>query len=157
MEKEITHETARRSAPVRVRWRHSIAMAIAALATVLCIGGGEAAAQTRPASRGAPAPAATSSATASPSASGVVDVNTAGEEQLVLLPGIGPTKARAILAARQRMGRFRRVEDLLRVRGIGRATLRRIRNMVSLQGGTTMTTRAATSRSAPPADGAGEE
>ena len=156
MEKVITNEAARRTAPVRVRWRQSIAMAIAALATVLCIGGGEAAAQARPPSRGTAA-AATPSATATPSASGVVDVNTAGEEQLVLLPGIGPTKARAILAARQRMGRFRRVEDLLRVRGIGRATLRRIRNMVSLQGGTTMTTRPATSRSAPPADGAGEE
>jgi competence protein ComEA len=46
------------------------------------------------------------------------------------LPGIGPKKADAILALRQRLGRFRQVEDLLKVKGIGRATVRRLRPLV---------------------------
>ena len=48
------------------------------------------------------------------------------------LPGIGPSRARAILALRQRLAKFRAVEDLLRVKGIGRKTLRRIKPNVVL-------------------------
>lgn len=129
--------------------RRVIATMIATFAIAACLGGPEASAQSRPPARAttAAAPSATS-ASPSPSASGVVDVNSATEAELMLLPGVGPTKARAILQTRQRMGRFRRVEDLLRVRGIGRATLRRIRTMVTLQGGTTMTSRPASPRRA---------
>lgn len=136
----------------RSRWRGPIAAAIAALAAVLVVDATDAIAQTRPGAT----PSTTSSATA-PSSTGVVDVNSATEEQLVLLPGIGPSKARAILATRQRMGRFRRVEDLLRVRGIGRATLRRIRPMITVQGGTTLTSRPATSRRPAAEDAPSEE
>lgn len=127
--------------------RRAIAWVIASLAIVTSVAASEAAAQSQARAAGRTAAAATTTSTApTPSASGVVDVNSATEAELVLLPGIGPSKARAILATRQRMGRFRRVEDLLRVRGIGRATLRRIRTMVTLQGGTTMTSRPSTPR-----------
>ncbi|MCS6797821.1 MAG: ComEA family DNA-binding protein [Myxococcota bacterium] len=72
-------------------------------------------------------------------AEGVVNVNTASAEELERLPGIGPARAAAILELRQRLGgRFRTVEDLLRVRGIGRATLRRLRPMMVLSGETTL-------------------
>jgi len=46
------------------------------------------------------------------------------------LPGIGPAKARAIVADREGRGPFRRLEDLARVSGIGPATVSRIAGMV---------------------------
>jgi competence ComEA-like helix-hairpin-helix protein len=61
-----------------------------------------------------------------------VYLNEATVEDLRRLPGIGPKRALAVLALRQRLGRFRQIEDLLRVRGIGRATLRRLRPLVRL-------------------------
>ncbi len=61
-----------------------------------------------------------------------VFLNHAGVEELRRLPGVGPKRAEAIVALRQRMGRFQRVEDLLRVKGIGRTTLRRWRPLLRL-------------------------
>jgi competence protein ComEA len=65
-------------------------------------------------------------------ADGRVILNVASEEELTRLPGIGPSRARAIVALRQRLAKFRAVEDLLRVKGIGRKTLRRIKPNVVL-------------------------
>ncbi|HEY8429081.1 MAG TPA: helix-hairpin-helix domain-containing protein [Sandaracinaceae bacterium] len=78
---------------------------------------------------------------------GVVNIQTATVEQLQLLPGIGPSKAQAIVAFRERRA-FRRVEDLMRVRGIGRATFRRLRPMLTVDGPTTMTAPARAPRAA---------
>ncbi|HZU82737.1 MAG TPA: ComEA family DNA-binding protein [Polyangiaceae bacterium] len=61
-----------------------------------------------------------------------VVLNSATEGDLRRLPGIGPKRASAILALRARLGRFRAVEDLLKVKGIGRATLKRLRPLVRL-------------------------
>ena len=61
-----------------------------------------------------------------------VYVNHAGAEDLRRLPGVGVKRADAILALRQRVGRFQRVEDLLRVKGIGRSTLRKWRPLLRL-------------------------
>lgn len=55
-----------------------------------------------------------------------ININEATAEELVALPGIGPSRAEAIIAERQKR-RFRRVEDILRVPGIGRKTFLRIR------------------------------
>jgi competence protein ComEA len=63
---------------------------------------------------------------------GRIILNVANEDELTKLPGIGPSRARAIVTLRQRLARFRAVEDLLRVKGIGRKTLRRIKPMVVL-------------------------
>jgi competence protein ComEA len=63
-------------------------------------------------------------------ADGKVRINVASEQDLRRLPGIGATRARAILALRERLGRFRRAEDLLRVKGIGRRMLGRLRPLV---------------------------
>ena len=70
---------------------------------------------------------------------GVVNVNTATLEQLVLLPGIGPSRAQAIIESRARH-RFTRVEQLTRIRGIGRKLIRRIRPYVVFEGETTLRT-----------------
>jgi competence protein ComEA len=70
-------------------------------------------------------------------AQGVVNIQTATAEQLQLLRGIGPSRAQAILESRERRP-FRRVEDILRVRGVGRATFRRIRGQLTVEGATTL-------------------
>lgn len=61
-----------------------------------------------------------------------VFVNHASAEELRRLPGVGVKRAEAIVQLRQRVGKFQRVEDLLRVKGIGRATLRKWRPLVRL-------------------------
>lgn len=60
-----------------------------------------------------------------------LDPNAAPEEQLRRLPGVGPVRARAMVEARS-AGRFRTPEDLLRVPGIGEATLARIAGHLAL-------------------------
>ena len=55
-----------------------------------------------------------------------ININEASADELVALPGIGPSRAEAIIAERQKR-RVRRVEDILRVPGIGRKTFLRIR------------------------------
>jgi competence protein ComEA len=79
--------------------------------------------------------------------SGVVNINTASEEELIRLPGVGPSKAKAILALRKRMGKFNRIENLLRVRGIGRKTLRKLHPMLTLKGETTLTAKKSSKKS----------
>jgi competence protein ComEA len=58
-----------------------------------------------------------------------VNINEAGPEELTQLPGIGPSRAQAIIAEREKR-RFRRVEDIIRVPGIGRKTFDRIRDSI---------------------------
>lgn len=72
---------------------------------------------------------------------GVVNLNTATAEELERLPGVGPARAEAIVRLRTRVQRFGRVEDLVRVRGIGRATLRHMRPYLTLAGPTTLEAR----------------
>jgi len=55
-----------------------------------------------------------------------VDLNSASWQELVLLPGIGETLAMRIIESRQTDGPFVNRADLLRVRGIGPATLDRL-------------------------------
>ena len=60
----------------------------------------------------------------------VIDLNSATEQQLDTLPGVGPSTARAILAYRLQHGPFSRMEDLLNVRGIGPTKLEALRGLV---------------------------
>jgi len=64
-----------------------------------------------------------------------VNVNTAGVEELQTLPRIGPALARRIVEYREKAGPFRRVEDLLAVRGIGPKLLERLRGRVTVGSG----------------------
>jgi len=59
-------------------------------------------------------------------------LNTAEVADLTKLPGVGAKRAQAILELRARLGRFRKVTDLLRVRGIGVKGLRKIEPLVVL-------------------------
>jgi competence protein ComEA len=59
-------------------------------------------------------------------ADGKVILNVAGVEDLRRLPGVGSRRAESIVALRDRLKRFRRLSDLLRVRGLGVRALKRI-------------------------------
>ena len=60
----------------------------------------------------------------------LIDVNSAPEEKLCRLPGIGETLAARIVAFRRENGPFGQAEDLLLVPGIGEETLEGIRSRV---------------------------
>ena len=61
-----------------------------------------------------------------------VEINKAPAEELMKLPGIGESTARAIVDSRQENGPFGSVEDLIRVKGIGEKKLEAIRDLVVL-------------------------
>jgi competence protein ComEA len=59
-----------------------------------------------------------------------IDVNVASTAELESIPGIGPTRAAAIVADRDHLGPFPDVDALERVKGIGPATVEAIRPYV---------------------------
>ena len=67
-----------------------------------------------------------------PAPAAPVAVNSATSAQLQTLPSIGPKTAARIIGFRERNGPFSRLEDLLEVKGIGPATLEKIRPAVTL-------------------------
>jgi competence protein ComEA len=78
----------------------------------------------------AAAPTAASKGRATPD--DPVYLNQATIADLRRLPGVGAKRADAILALRTKMGHFRQIEDLLRVKGVGRASLKKLRPLVRL-------------------------
>jgi competence protein ComEA len=60
----------------------------------------------------------------------MVSLSTATEKELEELPGVGPATAAAIVAHRRVHGPFRRVEDLLEVKGIGETKLAAMRSRI---------------------------
>ena len=61
-----------------------------------------------------------------------VNINTAGVDELVALPGIGKAYAERIVEYRQKNGPFKKVEDILNVRGIGEKTFERIKDRLTI-------------------------
>jgi competence protein ComEA len=66
-----------------------------------------------------------------------VVLNLANAADLRKLPGVGQKRAEALLALRQKLGKFRRVSDLLRVKGIGPKRLKQWQDKVVLDAETT--------------------
>jgi competence ComEA-like helix-hairpin-helix protein len=67
---------------------------------------------------------------------GVVNINTASPDELSLIPGVGPARVRNILAYRHAHP-FRTVEELARIKGIGRKTVRHWRMHLAVGGPST--------------------
>ena len=76
--------------------------------------------------------ASNSAARAEAASTAPVNINTAGVEELVRLPGIGPALAKRIVDYRQTHGPFTKVDDLQSVKGIGPKLLAKIRDRLTV-------------------------
>ena len=63
-----------------------------------------------------------------------ININTASSQQLQSLPHIGAVKAQAIIDYRNAHGPFRSTKDIMRVKGIGKATYEKLQNDISVSG-----------------------
>lgn len=70
------------------------------------------------------------SSASSSSSNGKVNINTADATGLQQISGIGPSKAQKIIAYREQNGKFKSVEDLTNVSGIGEKTLASIKDQI---------------------------
>ncbi len=59
-----------------------------------------------------------------------ININTASLEELDSLPGIGPSKAQAIIDYREQNGNFESIEDIMEVKGIGQSTFNKIKDLI---------------------------
>lgn len=59
-----------------------------------------------------------------------ININEAGVDQLIELPGIGEAKAKDIIQYRETYGYFDRIEDILKVPGIGEVTFNRFKDLI---------------------------
>ncbi len=76
-------------------------------------------------------PALTLRASSAPAAD-KVNINSASQAELEKLPRIGPKVAARILDYRREHGPFKRVEDLMKVKGIGEKTFARLKDLVTV-------------------------
>ena len=63
---------------------------------------------------------------------GLVNLNTAGRDDLMTLPGIGEARADAIISYRNENGSFRSTEELMNVPGIGETLFDRLKNRIKI-------------------------
>jgi competence protein ComEA len=61
-----------------------------------------------------------------------VNINTATQAQLETLPGLGPKVAQRIIEYRQKNGSFKKVEDLMNVKGIGEKSFLKLKPMLTV-------------------------
>jgi competence protein ComEA len=61
-----------------------------------------------------------------------ININTAGSAELQQLPRIGPKVAQRILDYREQNGKFNRIEDLMKVRGIGEKTFESLKDLITV-------------------------
>jgi competence protein ComEA len=71
-------------------------------------------------------------AAAQASAGSAINLNTATVAQLETLPGVGKSTAERILEYRQKNGGFKKVEDLMNVRGIGEKSFLKIKPLITV-------------------------
>jgi len=114
-----------------------LAMLVATIAAVLWIGWPvpkEEISQAKPDQPIAVLVPATSPVAAVPPAKAAskVNLNRASADELQILPGIGPVLAQRMVDWRKAHGRYRTVDDLQEVKGIGRKRLEQLRPLVTV-------------------------
>lgn len=62
-----------------------------------------------------------------------VNINTATQTQLETLPGIGPSTAMKIISYREEKGKFKKVEDIKEVSGIGESKYNKIKDLITIK------------------------
>ncbi len=62
----------------------------------------------------------------------LVNINTAGEEELCTLPGVGSNKAKSIIAYREKNGAYRTIEDIMNVEGIKDGVFQKIKDSITV-------------------------
>lgn len=62
----------------------------------------------------------------------MININTAGKEELMTLPGIGEAKAESILLYRQENGSFQKIEDIQQISGIKEAAFEKIKDRITV-------------------------
>ncbi len=62
----------------------------------------------------------------------LININTANQEELESLPGIGEVKARAIINYRTQNGYFLNLEELMNVEGIGQKTFDQLKDLITI-------------------------
>jgi competence protein ComEA len=72
-----------------------------------------------------------------PAVTGVANLNTASEKMLEALPAVGPSRAKAIVAYRQEH-KFTKIEDVRKVKGVGKGVFAKIKPHVSVSGPNTL-------------------
>ena len=66
---------------------------------------------------------------------GKVNLNTASEEELQTLSGIGETRAKSIIEYRENNGGFQSIEDLMKVEGIKEGVFEKIKDRITVNAG----------------------
>ena len=77
-------------------------------------------------------PAASSAAKPAPPATAPVNLNTATQAQLESLPGVGAKVAERILEYREKNGKFKKLEDLMNVQGIGEKSFLKLKPLLTV-------------------------
>jgi competence protein ComEA len=98
---------------------NSIVIAFVVLSAICAAGGGALAAE------------------AGSAANAVVNINTATVAELSLLPGVGPSKAEAIVKYRAEKP-FKQVDQIMRVKGIGKKSFQSMKPYLAIEGPTTL-------------------
>ncbi|TVM00772.1 MAG: hypothetical protein CV087_12235 [Candidatus Brocadia sp. WS118] len=70
---------------------------------------------------------------------GKININTATEEQIAVLPGVGPKLASEVVNYRKANGNFMEVADLKKVNGVGDKKFEKMKNFIVTEGDTTIT------------------
>lgn len=81
---------------------------------------------------GATVSAQTAAAKPAAAAAAVVNLNTATVSQIASLPGIGEKTAERIIEYREKNGGFKKVEDLMNVKGIGEKSFLKLKALITV-------------------------
>ena len=73
-----------------------------------------------------------SRAVATPAVAGVVNLNTASATELEALPGIGAKTAARIVEYRQKNGPFKKIEELMNIRGVGEKNFLKLKPQITV-------------------------